>query len=429
MADGRVLLALADGPLAAAPTWTRYDTLVNCSRIEIDSGRQSEFDVTDTGEATVFFNDTDGTLNDSDLIGLAIQLQVQNPVTDEWVPQFRGVIDDMEFDVNPAGVVSNVQVKCVDLFAYLAEVEMIPGTFGDTVPAGSEGTVFYEDGSVQTRITALLDDAAVPSALYAVFTGNINVLETKYDPGDSVLVAIRDACDAEFPGIANCYIAKPIDDDPLFQFHGRFARFDPDTVSASASGWTFTRWNAGDAAAFALDSTTAEVKAFRFNRPRSRIVNAAISYPRGIAEVDMAGQVSTDSTSITAYGYRSWSAPDLIIKEHKTNGNTGEEECALFASFYTANYAVPRTNVQTITFQACRPDDTRASAIWQLMTEVQISDVINITLADAAVSDEDYYVEGFHMLIEPADGDNYDYVEVTPNLTPAAYYTDDVFNA
>lgn len=425
MADGRVLIALAQGPLVAAPTWTRYDTLVNCSKIEIDSGRQSEFDITDTGEAVVYFNDTDGTLNDTDLIGLGIQLQVRNAVSGSWVAQFRGVIDDIDYDVVPLsdGQLSNVQVKCVDMFDYLAGVEMIPGVFGDTVPAGAEGIVFYEDGSVQTRIVALLTDAAVPSGQQVVFTGNVDVQETKYDPGDSVLVAIRDACDAEFPGIANCYIDK----DGKFQFHGRFARFDPDTVSASASGWTFTRWNAGDGAAFAADSTTAEIKAFRFNRPRSRIINAAIAYPRGLAENKMSGQVSTDSTSITTYGYRSWSAPDLIVKKHKTNGNTGADECKLYASFYKSNYAVPRTNIETITFQSCHPGNARASAIWGLMCGVQISDIINVTLADASISDEDYYVEGFHMEIRPAAGDTYDYVEVTPNLTPAAYYTRDVF--
>jgi hypothetical protein len=143
----------------------------------------------------------------------------------------------------------------------------------------------------------------------------------------------------------------------------------------------------------------------------------------------MSGQVSTDATSITAYGYRSWSAPDLIVKEHKTNGNTGNQEAALYASFYTANYAVPRTNIETITFKACHPGNARASAIWGLMTGMQISDVINVTIGDASVSDEDYYVEGFHMEIVPAAGDTYDYVEVTPNLTPKAYYTDDVFTA
>ena len=49
-----------------------------------------------------------------------------------------------------------------------------------------------------------------------------------------LMVAIRDACDAEFPGIANVYV------DKLGRVcaHGRFARFDPVGVSFGTD-WNF----------------------------------------------------------------------------------------------------------------------------------------------------------------------------------------------
>lgn len=438
MADGRVLVALAQGPLVASPTWTRYDTLSGCpcTGFDIHRGRQSEFDVTETGTATVFFNDTNQTLNDSDLIGLQIQLQTYNPVNATWYPQYRGYIDDITYDVNPNGVISNVQIECVDLFDYLDGVKMVLGgtpaspTFGDPVPASkSNGTVFYEDGRVDDRIKALLTDAGLTSSWWAVFTGNVDVCETNYD-SDSILSAIRDACDAEFPGIANCYIAKT---QPLFQFHGRFARFDPVTVAASASGWDFNDWKAGDGAAIAGDSANAQIFEFSFNRPRSRIINYALAYPRTdelgnqFDEDNIRALSSTDSTSISTYGYRGWSAPDLIVLDNFNNSNTGADECALYASFYTSNYAVPRTNIQTLTVRSVGPGDDRAASTWGFISGVEISDRVTVTLGDAGISAEEYFVEGISMSVRVAN-ELYDNVVVTPNLTPAAYYTTDVFN-
>jgi len=430
MADGRVLVALGQGPMVASPTWTRYDTLTNCrcAGFDIDRGRQSEFDRTDTGTARVYFHDRAGTINDSALVGLQIQLQVQNPVTSAWVPQFRGVIDDITYEVDPSGVVSNVQMECVDMFDFLGGVEMVPGVFGDVPPAGMGGVVFYEDGPVNDRITSLLVDAGVPSALYTVFTGNVDVWETLYDPGDSVLVAIRDACDAEFPGIANCYIDKT----GVFQFHGRFARFDPDTVSASASGWDFNRWEA--ATVEDVGTTRAQIRAFSFNRPRSRIYNAAVSWPRNgsngevFNQNNITSQISMDATSITNYGYRGWSARDLIIRRLKLSEGTssGAEQCRLFADFITANYAVPRTNIQTVTMKSLRPADSRATATWSTMLGMDISDIVALTVDEAGLAAEDYYVEGVHMAVRQGPPE-FDVVEVTPNLTPFAYYTDNVF--
>ena len=48
---GRVLIATGAGPLVAEPSWSRYDNLSMCRCFGFDwnRGRQSEFDITDTG--------------------------------------------------------------------------------------------------------------------------------------------------------------------------------------------------------------------------------------------------------------------------------------------------------------------------------------------------------------------------------------------
>jgi hypothetical protein len=437
MPDGRVLIGTGN-VLTASPTWTRYDELADCrcAGYTIDTGRQSEFDTTDTGNATVFFADQDGTFNDDGLIGRPIMLQVQDPTTDVWETQFRGVIDDTEHNVNPSAFVSNVQVQCKDIFDYLAQTRFLLGTHGDTVPAGAAGSIYYPEGPVATgtgdpddggRIEWILDDGGLDPTRYVVFSGNVDVISTFYDPDDPLLVGLRDACDAEFPGIANCYV----DRFGRFVFHGRLARFDPDGVAGAEANWDFMRWEAatrGD-----VTGDRAQIRAFAWNQPRSRIVNAAIAWPRELEdgrrfpEAFKGAQQFEDVTSVGTYGYRGMRPMgDLIIKEHKTNPSTGQQECQLFAEFYVNNYAVPRKNVQRCTFRSVGLTETYADQTWALMLQADISDIIALTIDEADLADEDFYIEGFSKTVRVMSPEM-DYVEVTPNLTPFAYYTDNVF--
>lgn len=450
MPAGRVLIALADGPLVAAPTWTRYDNLTDCrcAGYDIQRGRQSELDVTDTGTATVYFRDRNRVVDDVDLVGRQIVLQCWNPVASEWVPQFRGHVDAITYEVDPSGVKSEVQFQCVDIFAYLAGVRiLVNGTMGDTRPAGLVGSAFYEDGPVATgtndpddggRIEHLMFDAKVSTDMYVAFSGNILVNETLYDSSDNILSALRDAADAEFPGVANLYVDKRGGTDGTggrVAFHGRLARFDPDgtAAGASAGAWDFTRWDAASGAD--VTGGVAQIRAFSYSYPRSRVINAYVAWPRADENGDEFDQANvealerTDGASIIALGYHGRSAPDLIIKAHKTNGNTGAQECGLFGDYYVGNYSTVRRNVETVTFKAMRPDDARASATWAAMLGMDISDIVNLTIGEAGVAGEDYYVEGIRMEVRPLNP-THDYVEVTPNLSPAAYYpADNVFGA
>ena len=139
-------------------------------------------------------------------------------------------------------------------------------------------------------------------------------------------------------------------------------------------------------------------------------------------------QISTDATSINTYGYHGRDATDLIIQRLKLSEGTspGTAQCKLFADFYINNYAVPRLNVQSVTFMSVMPDDPVAAATWDLMTRADISDIIAVTIDEAGLAAEDFYIEGFHKELRPANN-IVDMFTVTPNLTPTAYYTDNVF--
>lgn len=429
---GRVLIALAQGPLVAEPTWTRHDNLgegCRCYGFDWNRGRQSEFDVTNTGTARVYFNDMSDVFDTDDFVGLQIMLQVYDPVATAWEPVFRGHIDDVHGNPSPgAPELTNVQMDVVDIFDYLGSVKMVVGEFGDVLPGGMAGVVFYEDEAVDARLDALADDAGLAASMYVHFTGNVDVLETLYDTDDDILSAMRDAADAEFPsGVAQVYV----DRYGREVFHGRFARFDPDTVSSGAE-WDFTRW----AAATREDVTAgrAQIREFSYNRPRTRIINSYVAWP----ELDENHQTfdqtligttltKTDPTSIAAYGYRGEEAGALIIKEHKTNGNTGTDECELFGEYFVANYSVVRKNVERMVIKHLPPGEDRAADVWALMSRGDVSDFVHLFIDEAGLTDAEFIIEGMSGECRVGQPTDYDFVTVTFNLSPAAYYLDNVF--
>jgi hypothetical protein len=423
---GRVLIA-SGGPLEPEPSWTRYDDIDDCRCYGFDSfaGRQSELDTTDTGHATVYFHDRSKTITE-DLVGLQIMLQLYNPVTASWVPRWRGHIDDVGADLVDIITMplANTALSCVGIFDYLGGCKMIPGTFGD--PGGpTTDVVFYEDGRVDDRITALLTDAQLDPDMFIVFTGNVDVNETLYDPDDVILQALRDAADAEFPGVANVYedrVGRVV-------FHGRHARFDPETT-AGTGNWDFVRWAA--ATRSDVSGGVAQIREFSWNSPRDRIINSYLAYPREdetgapFDRADITTLQQTDGGSIASYGYRGKDAPDLIIKDNFNNSNTGADECELFGDFYVTNYAQPRKAIRNVVFKSIRVGDARAAAAWDLMCRADISDAIDVTVDEAQIADESYFIDGISVECRALNPDM-DVVTVTPNLTPASYYGTDVF--
>lgn len=456
--EGRVSIGFDANMLDPSPVWTVIDTVRDnlVARIEIRDGRQSEQDDSEAGTATVFLNDTTGLFDPNNasgpyfgqLDGKPIAIALWNPVDEEWVPQWRGTIDDWKTVLSPhtsdgVSILANVQIEAVDMFDYLAGAEMEVGISGHPPPSGSEGIVFYEDAEVATgtddpadggRIELLLDNAGISSDMYIVFSGNVNVLEGKYDAGDSYMVALREAADAEFPGIANMYVDKL----GRYVFHGRFARLDPDGVWTSLAGsdaardavWKFRRWKAGDGAAIIADPDCAQIREFAYARPRSMLINTAISYPEGIDETEIAGQVSRDPVSIDKYGIHGRSDTELQVAGHKTNGDTGEQQCAKYALFWVTYYAQPLERIETIVFKSVYKDDDRAVATWGLLTGASISDIVELSVGypgGTGIQARDYYIEGRALTIEPLN-DEYDMVTLALNLSPAIADTEGIFD-
>ncbi len=453
---GRVAIAFDDGPLEPDPTWTVIDQggsfPVNfVAGYDIRVGRQTLLTQTDTGTATVTLYDRGGLFDPRNvaspyygkLDGRQIILQLYNPVSATWEPQFRGLIDDIVWDVDGSAVNASgepvnetITLSCVDIFDYLAGYGLTPGLDGVTPPPGAEDGVYYAAtaGSVDDRIIEILTDAGIDSTMYSVASGNVHVKEVKYDPDESALQALRDAADSEIPFVANIYS----DRYGHFAFRGRYGRFDPDDVAAEpGSDWDFTRWKVGDGAAIISDSTRAQMRILSFGRARSELVNAALAYPQGIKAADMPGQVFADTTSITDFGKHS--APPMsdllcdggVDTAARPSGTTDLVETALFAELLVKNQKDPRENITAIQLKAMQPDGTaRATATWDLITRVDISHVVNVAVGypggtgfTGMATVDDYYVEGRQLHVTPANA-SYDYVELDLDLSAAVWSMD-----
>lgn len=423
-----VSIGFAGDVLSVAPTWTRIDTEVRVFGINIDRGKQDEFARTDTGSATVQIHDRSGYIDAASCVSRPLGLALKNPCTGEWFPLYRGVIDDITCEYSKAKQVNVVTITAVDALEYFANFELAPGQSGFVNAAtNAGGYVFYEDtaGTVDDRIFAILEDCQWPTALSSIFTGNVSVRETIYSPGDSVLQAIHDACDAEFPTVANFYVDKR----GFAQFHGRYARFDPDTVSASASNWDFNRWKAGDNDAARADNTRAKLQPpFSTSLARNMVRNSALAYPQNVDRADLDTFLTVDAGSIATHGLRSWSAENLIVLAGVTTGNLAKVECKLYSQYIVDNYSTPRNRVPQLTVGTEHPtNDVFGPAAWAFLVGVDISDVVNVVIESAGQSvAEDYYIEGLHTEMTPGQGSldtGFPIIKMTADLTPAGYYS------
>lgn len=458
----RIGLAFDSTTLDPTPTWTyitETDSLV--ASYEITRGRQYEFDKTDTGTAKITINDRDGVLDPTNTTGpyfglieplVQVQIELWNPVASEWSSRFRGFVEGYDYVVAPftrqntgGDTVGNtrLEISCVDLFAILTAIEMQPdGTFGDappTTPVDVTGNIFFDNAAAQDRITQVLGNAAIDTAFFVVFTLNVNLQETVYSPSQNVLEVIQDAVDAEFPTVSNAYC----DRFGRFAVHGRLAKFDPAGVSAGAGpdAWDFHEWKVGDGKAIAASpSDTAQIRTFAFNRGWDKVFNYALCTPKDIPAADIAAQVSQDAVSIAKFGFRSWSAESLIIGaltgDPLTNTPAGTltglnalDETKLYADFVVANYASPRNRITDITIKSLRPDDSRATTTWDLLCNIDISDLVAAYVSgpgDAPTeyifNGDEFFVEGIRETATPLVPE-YAMVTTTLDLSPRGYFT------
>ena len=405
-----------------APSWSRLDNAgggLRVHEVSIRRGRQSEFESHEAGTLTAKFHDRGGDVDPTnvDWISRPMAFAVRNPVTGTWHPRYRGAVDDHAYSLpRPGFVKGDVTIACVDAIDYFANFELAPGLAGDVPPALSEGYVFYEDTAVtgpQIRIEQAYADCGWPSGLSSTFTGNVNLLETKYSPGDSILAVIRDAADAEIPGVGQHFVDKY----GVACFHGRNARFDPATTAATATHWDYNDWSAPFFG-----------PPFVVTRSRRIVRNQAMCYPQNIAQAERVNQVVVDAASIAQHGGRSWSAENLIVKEGITSGLTGPEECLTYANYIVSNYAASVARPAAITFRALRPTDVRGAALWEFVTQVDIADTITVSRSHpggGGVSGT-YFVEGLSETWRPGVLDldtGYPFLEMTLDLSPTTYWT------
>lgn len=447
----------ATATLAASPTWTRLDnseTRFALQNIVVDRGRSYEFDKTATGTARVTFTDVSGDLDFTNTSsgyapGGATEIDVMkqavvclpNPAgaTVTWHPVFRGFISSMSVEPHPTEKYLTVTYDLVDALNIFARTEMVPSTtstpiFGATVPAGTEGDVYYAEDTatdaVQTRIGQVLDEVGWPSALREIFSGNSKLQEVTYPYRTSALAVIQDAADAEFPGVANFYVNS----GGTVCFHGRYSRFDPETTS-TATTWDFTDWYVGDlAAATASPATVVPLSPpIRIVRDEENLYTNAICTPQGITDSGVAAQYVKDTTAVSKYGLRTWSAENLLnLGGQIASGGAGTfvatQTTKAMAQYYVDNFAVPRTRLGQLTVRSQPPEGVYGDATWALIVGADIGDRVTVatTHYGGGGATGTFFVEGVHYDVVPGGllpgGAPLPDVTMTVDVSPTSYY-------
>jgi hypothetical protein len=445
--DGRFLVAFDDGTLTWDPVWTALDqehpSLV--TSYTIDRGRQFELDRTDTGRATVEIADRDGLLDPTNPAGpyygkieplLPAMIGRRNPVDGNWYTRFRGFVEELDYGFDPSQQVNRLAVSLVDLFEIVAAIEMQDDMFsfpGSSRPASTDGQVYLAEQKMDDRVNWLLSQAGIPDEFSIVFTGNVRVWQTVYSPAESVMTAIAEAVDAEWPGVSNVFC----DRHGRICVHGRLAKFDPAGTAAGATpgAWDFNSWDVGDGdAVTAAPTTTAQLREFAFNRGLAKIINSGFATPtRAMSQTQLTadelnGQTVTDAASIAQYGVRSWSAQDLLTKVGLLDDSDDLVETKRFAQYYVDNYKQPRNRVTVLGLRTIHPSHTAAAETWQLLSKVDIADAVNVSIVGSpgmgGFALDPYFVEGVHEEVRPLNPD-YDDITLRLDLSPQAYFDTD----
>lgn len=404
------------------------DLSARTARITTNRGRQDELARTPTGTCTVDVNYLDG--DATGLIGQELVVELTNPFGGSS-PVFTGTVDAVDYSLHRDQNLTAVSITGVDALDYFAGIELVPGgDFGEwPLPAGvNGGNVFYEQEIVGNfmgvgRILRLVGESGFTGPT-ELFSGNVQLQDRIYAPGTSMLEAIDDCCDAEWPGLANRFVTA----DGTFTFHGRLARQNP-----SDPQYNIETYALGDFAACAADGHIgrARVAALDLGISQSRIINAAFCTPRGIADEDIEGQIVIDASSIATYGRKAWSAENLETWYDELNGpfagGVGDPDEALaatrvFADAIVAAYSVPRIQIENCVLKSRHPDWRDAEATWDMLCNADISDLVHVEVTNPGVAvDDEFFIEGVSHTITPLNGD-YAMVEMSLNLSPKSYW-------
>ncbi len=410
----------------------------------IDRGRSTELDKTQTGTAAIRMVDSAGVMDptngNSPFYGTLDPMKpaaiaLQNPVDDSWNTLFTGFTSSYEYAMEIAATTMQVTAELVDAFEIFSAVELTPGEHGDTPVKDDFADVYFQGKPsnlpgepdvlkhVDTRINELLDAAGWPDTPETrdVFSGNVQVQGKVYERRDQMMSALQDAADAEFPGVANCYMSK----SGQFRFRGRFARFNP-----SNPGYGITTYKAGFASVAEDDPTFAPISVFEFRRAEADIINASIALPYGVDDTDVPGQLTKDTGSIATFGYRGENGSfDSLLTyaghDDDLNPTTGLEETFKFGQYYAGNYAAPKTRITKIGFRPVDAAHPNAEALWGLMCGVELGDIVQIkTLhpGGGGFDYENFYVEGIHYDADVQGGANFTNVTLELDVSPKSFF-------
>ena len=330
-----------------------------------------------------------------------------------------------------------VTLECVDLMDFLANVELsADGSFGSSVSAS--GDIVYDaitaTTAVQTRITQVLNEVAAeaglvswPSGLRSIYTGNVGLLARTYTSRTAALTVIQEAAEAEFPGgVSNFYVSK----DGVASFRGRYARFDYTNATYSVDEWAL----GDDAAATAAPTTVVRISPpLVFSRDKENIYTAASAAPantEGLVDLtssDRAANYVVNATAAQTYGLRTWAAEDLATR-NGAGSTTALQETNLFADYYLANYAAPRTRVGALTVRPQAPGGIFGDATWDLLQGVELGDYLELTTTHVAggFTSTPWFVEGISYEIVPMTATHPE-VTLTLDVSPQSYWDSNPF--
>lgn len=436
-----VSVAFGQAALTASPTWTRIDdpATLSVSEWQTNRGRAYILDKTDTGTASVTFTDLKGTLDPTNADGpffpmdpnCPFAIALYNPVTETWHTVFTGLIQNTEITVDLSEIFSTGTLTAADLFSILAIAEIPPGVDFAAADDGSNtaneiGDTTYAQQAVNDRLLTILADAGITDPAFIDFTsGNVQVQACVEPPGTKVLQALQDTADAEFPGVANLYVST----DGKITFRGRLARFDPSSYSAHT-------WLCGDVAAVAAGGDGwCLMSGLTFDRDVEKVINGALFSPEGIADIDLADQLEVaddGGASIEQFGPRTLTGADLLTAGGEGDDtNDANQETQLYGEYYVSNYNLAQNRVSQITFRWLSPEDPRAAALWNLLCNVEIGDVVEITTTHpggGGFVSEPFFVEGIAYDAKPLGRpDIPDMVDITLtlDLSSKAYFNPD----
>jgi hypothetical protein len=379
---------------------------------QVDRGRSYERERTETGTATLRLNDNAGAYDivGPNASGLKPSTQAvvawEHPTRGTVEPIFTGFAEDYD-SLRRSPRQMTTMLSLVDGFELLGAAR---------VSGATQLERFYEAQPVDDRIFAAAADATWPVAWLNVFSGNVRMQRKNYAAGTSCLQVMRDAADAEFPGVANLFMKRTGE----LAFRGRFARFNP-------GAYGIPTWRLGDVYAFADDPSIIPIhyEGMGWNSGQQAIVNSAMFCPEGVDPKKAPQQLFQDQTSIDDMGFRSYEQFDLLVLEHLADGTNAMEQCRLYAKWYRDGWAQPVPRVPTLKVHPFAGlDRSNAEYVWDFVLTAEIGDLclLNTTHpGGGGFTDELFFIEGIHHTARSLN-ETTPWWEMSLDLSPAAPY-------